>query len=73
MSAPIWFHQRPSLEQLNRPLPTMLTHLGIVMTDIGDNYLQATMPVDHRTHQPLGILHGGASVTLAESLGSMGA
>lgn len=51
----------------------MLAHLGIVMTEIGDDYLKATMPVDHRTHQPFGLLHGGASVALAESLGSMGA
>ncbi len=73
MTNPIWFQQRPTLDQLNRQAPTMITHLGIVMTEIGDNYLQATMPVDHRTHQPFGLLHGGASVTLAESLGSMGA
>ena len=73
MTTPIWFHQRPTLDVLNRPLPTMVAHLGIVITDIGDDYLIATMPVDHRTHQPFGLLHGGASVALAESLGSMGA
>lgn len=73
MTNPIWFQQHPTLDQLNRETPTMVTHLGIVMTKIGDNYLQATMPVDHRTHQPFGLLHGGASVTLAETLGSMGA
>jgi 1,4-dihydroxy-2-naphthoyl-CoA hydrolase len=73
MTIPIWFKQRPTLDQLNRQTPTMVTHLGIVISDIGDDYLQATMPVDHRTHQPFGLLHGGASVALAESLGSMGA
>lgn len=48
-------------------------HLGIEFTEIGSNYLVATMPVDHRTRQPLGLLHGGASVVLAETMGSMGA
>ena len=52
---------------------TMVTHLGIEFTEIGDQYICATMPVDHRTHQPLGLLHGGASVTLAETLGSVAA
>ena len=47
-------------------------HLGIGFTDIGDDYITARMPVDHRTKQPLGILHGGASCVLAESLGSVG-
>jgi 1,4-dihydroxy-2-naphthoyl-CoA hydrolase len=42
-------------------------------TAIGDNYIEARMPVDHRTHQPLGLLHGGASVALAETLGSVAA
>jgi 1,4-dihydroxy-2-naphthoyl-CoA hydrolase len=51
---------------------TMMEHLGIVVTEIGNDYLTATMPVDHRTHQPLGMLHGGASVVLIESLGSVG-
>lgn len=68
----IW-HTRPSLAQLNAPMPTLVAHLGIVITEIGDDYLKATMPVDQRTHQPMGLLHGGASVALAESLGSMGA
>jgi 1,4-dihydroxy-2-naphthoyl-CoA hydrolase len=52
---------------------TMVEHLGIVFTAIGDNYIEATMPVDHRTHQPMGLLHGGASVSLAETLGSVAA
>lgn len=48
----------------------MVGHIGIEFTNIGDNYLEATMPVDERTRQPFGLLHGGASVSLAESLGS---
>jgi 1,4-dihydroxy-2-naphthoyl-CoA hydrolase len=52
---------------------TMVEHLGIVFTGLGDNYIEATMPVDHRTHQPMGLLHGGASVVLAETLGSVAA
>lgn len=51
----------------------MVEHLGIQFTEIGDNFLVATMPVDHRTKQPLGLLHGGASVALAETMGSLGA
>lgn len=49
----------------------MSEHLGILFTELGDNYLKATMPVDHRTHQPYGLLHGGASAALAETLGSV--
>lgn len=52
---------------------TMVEHLGIELTDIGDDYLAGRMPVDHRTHQPLGIMHGGASCVLAETLGSLAA
>jgi 1,4-dihydroxy-2-naphthoyl-CoA hydrolase len=51
----------------------MVEHIGIRITDVGDDYIKATMPVDHRTHQPMGILHGGASVVLAETLGSIAA
>jgi 1,4-dihydroxy-2-naphthoyl-CoA hydrolase len=50
---------------------TIHQSLGIQFIDFGDTYLEASMPVDHRTHQPAGILHGGASVVLAESLGSV--
>ena len=52
---------------------TMLEHLGITFSATGDDYIEATMPVDARTVQPFGVLHGGASVTLAESLGSVAA
>jgi 1,4-dihydroxy-2-naphthoyl-CoA hydrolase len=69
---PIWI-TTPTLEQLNQPAPTLVTHLDIHFTEIGADYLVATMPVDHRTVQPFGLLHGGASVALAETLGSTGA
>jgi 1,4-dihydroxy-2-naphthoyl-CoA hydrolase len=52
---------------------TMAENIGIEFTLIGDDYLEAKMPVDHRTHQPLGLLHGGASVALAETMGSVAA
>jgi len=51
----------------------MASHLGIVFTELGPNFLKGTMPVDHRTKQPMGLLHGGASVVLAETLGSVAA
>lgn len=51
---------------------TLLEHLDIVCTEIGEDYIVATMPVDHRTHQPMGLLHGGASAALIESIGSLG-
>lgn len=50
---------------------TIDRQLGIEFTEIGEDFITAKMPVDHRTHQPFGILHGGASVVLAESLGSV--
>ena len=49
---------------------TLMETLGIVFTDAGEGYLQATMPVTPQVHQPMGLLHGGASVALAESVGS---
>ena len=52
---------------------TLVEHLGIEITEAGDGFLCGKMPVDHRTHQPMGLLHGGASVALAETLGSIGA
>ncbi len=63
-----------TLEQLNKLfVSTLVTHLGIELTSLGDDFLEARMPVDHRTRQPLGLLHGGASVALAETLGSVAA
>ena len=51
----------------------MAHHIGIEITDIGDDYIAATMPVDHRTSQPFGRLHGGANCVLSETLGSIAA
>ena len=66
------FNKNITLENLANFNPnTIVQHLGIEFTEIGADYLTAKMPVDARTHQPFGILHGGASVVLAESLGSM--
>lgn len=58
----------PALNALSAD--TLISHLGIAFTAAGDDWLQATMPVEARTHQPYGILHGGASVVLAETVGS---
>ena len=52
---------------------TMCEHVGIEITEVGDDYIKGTMPVDNRTQQHMGILHGGASVVLAETLGSIAA
>jgi 1,4-dihydroxy-2-naphthoyl-CoA hydrolase len=52
---------------------TMVDHLGIEFLEIGDDYVKARMPVDRRTIEPFGLLHGGASVVLAETLGSVAA
>jgi 1,4-dihydroxy-2-naphthoyl-CoA hydrolase len=66
----IWKHEA-NIEGLNNmSTNTMLEHIGIEWTEIGDDYLIARMPVDKRTHQPMGLLHGGANVVLAESMGS---
>ena len=68
----IWFKKEFSLQNLQAmSAGTMGEHIGIVLTEIGDAYLKATMPVDERTRQPYGLLHGGASVALAETLGSV--
>ena len=65
------FRAPVSIEELNRlSQGTLIEHLGIVFTAAGEDWLQATMPVDERTRQPYGLLHGGASVVLAETLGS---
>jgi len=69
----IWSVQS-TLEGLNGfSRNTMVEHIGIEFLEIGDDYIKARMPVDHRTIQPLGLLHGGASVALAETLGSVAA
>ena len=71
MEKKIW-KNNATLEQLNqRGRNTMVDHLDIRFTEIGPDYLSGSMPVDHRTNQPIGLLHGGASVVLAETLGSV--
>ena len=69
----IWFREfkLEEIQILNHG--TMGAHLGIRLTEIGDDFLKGLMPVDERTRQPMGILHGGASVALAETLGSIAA
>lgn len=67
----IW-KRRLTLDELNATsVRTLVGHLGIVYTRLGDDVLEAEMPVDARTYQPFGLLHGGASAALAETLGSM--
>ncbi|NOH72948.1 hotdog fold thioesterase [Vibrio pectenicida] len=69
----IW-KQTFDLESLNVTSEnTLMRHLQIVYSKFGDNFIEATMPVCHFTHQPFGMLHGGASVALAETLGSIAA
>ncbi len=69
----IW-QQAISVDILNQLCRnTAVEHLGMEFTDVGDDYLTARVPVDRRTHQPFGLLHGGVSVVLAETLGSCGA
>ncbi|WP_024869639.1 hotdog fold thioesterase [Pseudoxanthomonas suwonensis] len=65
------FRAPVQIDDLNRlSQGTLIEHLGIVFTAAGPDWVQATMPVDARTRQPYGLLHGGASVVLAETLGS---
>ena len=69
---PIWFDPSITVPQLQALVPgTMGGVLGIELTEIGENFLKARMPVDERTIQPYGLLHGGASAALAETLGSV--
>ena len=71
---PIWYDPAITAEQIN-PIGkgNMAEYLGIEITEVGEDFLKATMPIDQRTRQPYGLLHGGASVVLAETLGSVGA
>lgn len=67
----IW-KRRLTLDELNATSArTLVDHLGIIYTRLSDDVLEAEMPVDARTYQPFGLLHGGASAALAETLGSM--
>jgi 1,4-dihydroxy-2-naphthoyl-CoA hydrolase len=68
----IWFKSDWNIEKLNQySANTMNELIGIQFTEVGENYLKANMPVDNRTRQAYGLLHGGASVTLAETVGSV--
>ena len=68
----IW-HRKPDLDIINNQMNkgTIGEHLDILMTEVGDDYITGTMPADARTFQPYGVVHGGANVVLAESLGSI--
>jgi uncharacterized protein (TIGR00369 family) len=68
------FKRRPSLDEINaQHRGCAIGHLGIVITKLGDDFLRGTMPVDARTKQPYGLLHGGSSAVLAETLASVAA
>src|SRR5450432_214551 len=68
----IWFKKEVNIEKLNQfSVNTMNDLLGIKFTEVGENYMKATMPVDDRTRQAYGIMHGGASAALAETVGSV--
>ena len=69
-TAPLFRHAADCAALNAQSRNTAMQALGIVFTEVGADYLRATMPVDARTHQPYGLLHGGASVALAETLGS---
>ncbi|MGH8138523.1 MAG: hotdog fold thioesterase [Steroidobacteraceae bacterium] len=63
-----------SVEQLQATARnTLVEHVGIRVTEVGPDFVRATMPVNSHTHQPMGVLHGGASVALAETVGSLAA
>lgn len=69
---PIWFKNDLSIADFSAlEKGTMGEHIGIEWMEVGDDFLKARMPVDHRTIQPYGLLHGGASCTLAETIGSV--
>ena len=67
----IWFNKQLTLADIDFGNQHMGEHIGIRISELGANFLKATMPVDERTKQPYGLLHGGASATLAETLGSV--
>lgn len=69
----IWKEKIDIEEATRRSKGTMVEYLGIEFIAVGDDYMSARMPVDHRTHQPIGIMHGGASCVLAETVGSLAA
>ena len=68
----IWHHKPDSVLIAQMSKGTIDEHLDIKITDVGDDYITGTMPANSRTFQPYGIVHGGANVVLAETLGSLG-
>ena len=68
---PIWFNKNLTLADLHITDNTMGTHLGMKWVEVGDDSLKMSMPVNERTKQPYGLLHGGASCALAETIGSV--
>lgn len=69
----IWFAS-PDIQLMNKQMQnTACSNLGIEITEVGDNWVKGTMPADERTFQPIGLVHGGANVLFAETLGSMAA
>jgi 1,4-dihydroxy-2-naphthoyl-CoA hydrolase len=69
----IWFTS-PDIDEMNRAMQnTACSNLGIEVTEVGGDFVKGTMPADHRTFQPIGLVHGGANVLFAETLGSMAA
>lgn len=71
MADSIWFKPVDIKEMNERGKGTMVEHIGLIVTEVGPDWIKGTMPVDHRTIQPRGLLHGGANVVLAESLASL--
>lgn len=69
----IWFKPYTLKDIVFLSKINMMAHIGIEIIELGDDFIKGRMPVDHRTLQPMNLLHGGASVALAESLGSVGA
>lgn len=70
--ASIWFHKNVTVEQLaSLDGNTMASHLGLKWEEIGDDFLKLSMPVNEKTKQPYGFVHGGASCALAETVGSV--
>ncbi|MES2183696.1 MAG: hotdog fold thioesterase [Pseudomonadota bacterium] len=70
---PIWKKPVSVQEFTDRAVDTAISHLGIEFLEVGDDFLRARVPVNQQTRQPMGLLHGGVSVVLAETLGSIGA
>lgn len=73
MTERIWFTEPDIAEFSKGHKGTAVEAMGIEITEIGEDYIRGTMPADHRTFQPFGLIHGGANVVLAETLGSIGA